>query len=65
MTRGIPQGSMLRPVLFDIFVNEDNDIDGGIECTVTASAGSTKLSGAVDVPEGWDATQRDLDKLVM
>ncbi|KAJ7426746.1 hypothetical protein WISP_12931 [Willisornis vidua] len=34
-----------------------NDIHKGVKCTLT------KLSGAADTPEGWDAIQRDLNKL--
>lgn len=60
VTSGIPQGSVLGPLLFVVYIN---DLPCDLETNVLMFADDTKLYSRVAGREDVDAIQRDLDRL--
>ena len=59
VTSGVPQGSVLGPTLFLMFIN---DLEDGVQSTVLKFADDTKLYTEVTKDEGGEQRQEDLDK---
>ena len=56
-TSGIPQGSVLGPILFLIFVK---DLPDGVSSTIKLFADDTKLYREIQTPEDSQELQKDL-----
>ena len=58
---GVPQGSVLGPLLFLVFVN---DLPDWVHNSIRMFADDTKIWAEIRTAEDGDSLQRDLDKLV-
>ena len=61
VSNGVPQGSVLGPLLFIIYIN---NLDSGVKSKLSKFADDTKLGGKVDSREGCDQIQESIDTCI-
>jgi len=61
VTSGVPQGSVLGPVLFLIYIN---DLDDGISNWILKFADDTKIFGKINDSQDAENLQKDVDRLI-
>mgnify|MGYP003349270433 CR=1 FL=1 len=60
VTSGVPQGSVLGPLLFVIYIN---DLDEGLSCNISKFADDTKIGSVINSENDSLSLQKNLNML--